>query len=201
MKMRWTIAMAVTSAAVLLSCGPSTSKPAEDASKEANAGADDTPKWDTSSETAESAKSGKTRSGGSPSSASSDEGGGAGSAPAPTRGFSPSPASTSRKMDVYDKEQTEVVLKRAARQVHDNCGFATNDEGKQVGPWGKASVSIVLGHNGHSRGTTIPAPYEGKPSGKCAVQAFSNLTFPPWSGPDTTVDWDVEIVPPSASAK
>ena len=199
MKMRWTIAMAVTSAALFLSCGPS--KPAEDASKEANGGADDTPKWDTSSETAENAKSGKSRSGSSSSSAAGDEGGGAGSAPTPTRGFSPSPASTSRKMDVYDKEQTEVVLRRAARQVHDNCGFATNDEGKQVGPWGKTSVSIVLGHNGHSKGTTIPAPYEGKPSGKCAVQAFSNLTFPPWSGPDTTVDWEVEVVPPSASAK
>ena len=98
--------------------------------------------------------------------------------------------------DHYDKEATEVVLKRAERQVHDNCGHAKDDAGKAAGPWGKTSVSVTLGHNGHTRSVTIPDPFNGKPTGNCAVKAFSNLTFPPWTGPDETVDWAVEIPQP-----
>jgi hypothetical protein len=98
--------------------------------------------------------------------------------------------------DNYDKEATEIVLNRAARQVLANCGFAKDEEGKEVGPWGKTSVSVTLGHNGHTRSVTIPEPFDQKPTGKCAVKAFANLTFPPWSGPDETVEWPVEIKQP-----
>ena len=98
--------------------------------------------------------------------------------------------------DNYDKEATEVILGRAARQVQANCGFAKGEDGKAAGPWGKTSVSITLGHNGHTKGVVIPEPFEGKPTGNCALKAFSNLTFPPWSGPDETVDWPVEIPHP-----
>ncbi len=98
--------------------------------------------------------------------------------------------------DHYDKEATDIVLARAARQVHDNCGMATNEDGKRAGPWGKTNVTVTLGHNGHGKGATIPDPFAGKPTGNCAVKAFSNLTFPPWSGPDETIDWAVEIPPP-----
>ena len=119
---------------------------------------------------------------------------GAGAAPAK------SPEQAARRTDEYDKEQTEIALKRAARQVKDNCGHAKEDTGKASGPWGKVSVSVVLGHNGHSKGATIPGPYEGKAVGRCAVQAFTNLVFPPWGGADTTVDWEVEIVQPGSAA-
>jgi hypothetical protein len=98
--------------------------------------------------------------------------------------------------DTYDKDETEVVLKRAARQVHDNCGMATNEDGKRAGPWGKTNITVLLGHNGHSKEVTIPEPFNDKPTGKCAVKAFSLLTFPPWNGPDTSVDWPIEIPPP-----
>ena len=70
-----------------------------------------------------------------------------------------------RRTDQYDKEATEVVLKRAARQVKDNCGAAKDDNGKAIGPWGKTSIQVQLGHNGHSKGTTVPSPYQGKPAG------------------------------------
>jgi hypothetical protein len=74
--------------------------------------------------------------------------------------------------------------------------MATNEDGVRSGPWGKTNVTVTLGHNGHSKGVTIPDPFNGKPTGNCAVKAFSNLTFPPWSGPDTSVDWPVEIPKP-----
>jgi len=99
----------------------------------------------------------------------------------------------------YDKEAVEVGLKRAARQVKANCGAATDEDGKASGPWGKTTVTVKLGHNGHSQGATIGPPYDGKPAGKCTVQAFAILTFPPFAGGDTTVDWPVEIVPPSGA--
>lgn len=98
--------------------------------------------------------------------------------------------------DTYDKAATDVILARAARQVQANCGFAKNEEGKAVGPWGKTNVSVTLGHNGHTSSVTIPEPFDGKPTGRCAVKAFANLVFPPWSGPDETVEWPVEIPQP-----
>lgn len=101
-----------------------------------------------------------------------------------------------RRSDQYDKEGTEIVLKRAARQVKDNCGATKDDSGKATGPWGKVTIQVVLGHNGHSKGTTVPPPYAGKPVARCIEKAFSLLTFAPWGGSDTTVDWEVELVQP-----
>lgn len=103
---------------------------------------------------------------------------------------------TARSHDVYDKEATEVVLRRSARVVKDNCGAAKDENGKATGPWGKTTIQIALGHNGHSKGTTIAPPYQGKPVGNCIEKAFTNLTFPPWAGADTQVDWEVELVQP-----
>ncbi|MFO0666207.1 MAG: hypothetical protein U0174_19795 [Polyangiaceae bacterium] len=104
-----------------------------------------------------------------------------------------------RSLNTYDKEQTDVVLARAARQVKQNCGATKDENGVATGPWGKVTVKVTLGHNGHSRGTTVPAPYDGKPVGRCIAQAFSNLTIPPWAGDDTDVDWEVELVKPEAA--
>ena len=106
-----------------------------------------------------------------------------------------------RRSDEYDKEATEIVMKRAARQVKENCGAAKDDTGKAIGPWGKATLQIQLGHNGHSKGLTVPAPFQGKPTGNCVEKAFANLTFPPWGGSDTEVSWEVELVPIGAPDK
>lgn len=101
-----------------------------------------------------------------------------------------------QRADQYDKEETEKVLKRAARQVKDNCGATKDENGKATGPWGKLTVQVQLGHNGHSKGVTVPAPYADKPVGSCVEKAFSGLSFPPWGGSDTTVDWEIELVQP-----
>jgi len=107
---------------------------------------------------------------------------------------------TARSHDVYDKENTDVVLARAARSVKDNCGQSANEDGKAVGPWGKVTIQVLLGHNGHTKNVTVPEPNASSPSGKCILQAFSGLTFPPWNGQDTQVDWEVELVKPPAGA-
>ncbi|MEO6419227.1 MAG: hypothetical protein ABIP39_07465 [Polyangiaceae bacterium] len=183
-------ALLIVAAGTLLSlgsgCGSGAKKPAADATTTpADEGA---PKWDSSSETASTPSD----SSGSSGSSSSGSSGGAGT----TRTVADMQAPKARSHDVYDKENTDIVLKRAARQVKENCGSAKDEDGKAPGPWGKTSAAVVLGHNGHSKGVTVGPPYDGTPGGRCILQAFSNLTFPPWSGPDTTVNWDLELVQP-----
>jgi hypothetical protein len=145
---------------------------AKDPSDSTEAAQDDTPRWEGAQPRQEQRK---------PTGAVVNEGG-------------------TRRSDEYDKEATEVVLKRAARQVKENCGAARDESGKATGPWGKATLQIALGHNGRSKGVTVPPPYAGQPTGNCVEKAFTNLTFPPWGGSDTTVDWEVEIVPPAPEA-
>lgn len=106
-----------------------------------------------------------------------------------------------KSQNMYDKENTDVVLARAERSVKANCGASADDEGKATGPWGKLTIQVLLGHNGRTKNVTVPEPYANTPSGKCIVQAFSGLTFPPWNGQDTQVDWEVELVKPADAGK
>ncbi len=172
--------LAVVWGASWVGCGGG--KPAKDANSEEHATPTDEPppKWDTSSESADDARHPEIKQ-----NESSD-------APPPPQ----SAPQKQRRSDEYDKEATETMLKRATRQVKANCGAAKNEDGKAVGPWGKVQITINLGHNGHSKEVTVPAPYDGQPVGRCIVQAFSNLTFPPWAGADTTANWEVELVQP-----
>ncbi len=101
----------------------------------------------------------------------------------------------------YDAEAVQIGLNRAARQVKDNCGAVKDDQGKANGPWGKTIVTVQLGHNGHSRGTTLKSPFDGTGVGRCINSAFSNLVYPPFSGADTTVDCEVELSHPDNMKK
>ena len=180
-------------------CG-GTKKPAADPAATTPAADEETAttKWDTTSETAESARRSKSLSASSPSSRESA------TAPGPSstgEQLTPSAPQKQRRSDEYDKEGTEVVLKRAARQVKANCGSATDEDGKASGPWGKGNMMLVLGHNGHMKDVSVGAPFEGKAAGRCAVQAFKLLTYPPWAGADMTIDYPIDIVPPSAPEK
>jgi hypothetical protein len=161
----------------LFACGAS-KKESRDPSDEKPSYTDETPKWEgASSAPPEEPKTTKSSSGGAVTEA------------------------PKRRSDQYDKEGTDVALKRAARQVKANCGQAKDENGKAVGPWGNVTIQVQLGHNGHSKGTTVPPPFQGKPSGTCVENAFTNLTFPPWAGADTEVSWEVEIPEPGKEAK
>jgi hypothetical protein len=181
-----TLALLTCLALGLVACGPS-KKPVKDAtdkSEDKNDAKED--KW-------EGATSDDLKARDKPTPAGATDATPAGSS-GPTH-QAPVEAAT-RRSDQYDKDATDVVLKRAARQVKGNCGSSTDESGKANGPWGKVTISVNLGHNGHTKGVTVPAPYDGTPSGRCITQAFSSLTFPPWSGSDTTVDQEVELVKP-----
>jgi hypothetical protein len=102
-----------------------------------------------------------------------------------------------RNKNAYDKEATDVVLRRAARQAEANCGFAKDEAGVAAGPWGKLTVKLTLGHNGRLRTVTVPASYDGKPAGKCIEKAYTGLIFPTWEGADLDLDWDLDIAKPA----
>jgi hypothetical protein len=97
----------------------------------------------------------------------------------------------------YDKDAVDAQLKRAAKQVKDNCGSASDEEGNKTGPWGSTTATIVLGRNGHIQDVAVPSPYSGKPVGDCVVNSFKKIQFPPYGGAsDASVSWDVQIVAP-----
>jgi hypothetical protein len=122
--------------------------------------------------------------------ASSGSSGGGSSSPAASE---PSPSGKTP----YDRDSVEVELKRASRQVKANCGSATDENGAATGPWGKTTASVTLGRNGHIRDMTVPAPFDGKPDGLCAVNAFKKIQFPPYSSSsDVVIPWDIEFVKP-----
>lgn len=190
--MRVLIGLAICS---LVACGGGQKKPAEDPSTQSSSSsADETPKWDSSSESADNARRSKEL--GATSKKSDSSSSSSASTTPSSEPLTASPPKKERRSDEYDKEATEVVLKRAARQVKANCGAATDEDGKQSGPWGTAKMALVLGHNGHMKEVSVGSPYDGKPTGRCAIQAFKLLTYPPWAGSDMTIDYDVEIVPP-----
>ncbi len=156
----------------LVACGGGQKKEAKDPSSETDTkSADDPPKWEGAAPPQETTTT-------------------------KTAGGNTVNEAPKQRVDQYDKEETEKVLRRAARQVKDNCGATKDENGKATGPWGKGTIQVQLGHNGHSKGITVPAPYQGKPVGSCVEKAFSGLSFPPWSGSDTSVDWEVELVQP-----
>ncbi len=127
-------------------------------------------------------------------SSSSGSSGGAANSNSPKEGGT-------RSQNSYDKESTDVVLSRAARQVKANCGAAKDDQGKATGPWGKVNIKITLGRNGHTKAVSVPPPLDEKPAGKCIANAFAILVFPPWAGQDTDVDWEVELLKPEEPVK
>lgn len=97
----------------------------------------------------------------------------------------------------YDKDAVEAQMRRAAKQVKDNCGSASDEEGNKTGPWGSTSATIVLGRNGHVLDVKVPSPYSGKPVGDCVVNSFKRIQFPPYAGSsDASVSWDVQILDP-----
>jgi hypothetical protein len=174
-------------ALMLAGCGGATDKPAENASSSSESG---------SCAPGEVKEAGEcVPVGGSSGSSSSSSSSSSGSSESASTGGG-STESAGAKVP-YDKDNVHMVLKRAAVQVKMNCGAATDSNGKAAGPWGDTKVSVTLGRNGHVHGVTIPAPFDGQPTGRCAVLAFENLIFPPYPAPaDVTVDWDIQIVKP-----
>jgi hypothetical protein len=182
----------------LMACGGSP-KQADDASSQPKSEDEGAPKWDSSSSTTTpSSSSGSSSTGSSDSTAGGDTAA-SGASPngsSAATGTSDTTAAPAAGPSSGPHNEAEISLKRAARQVKANCGAAKDADGKAPGPFGKTTVSIVLGRNGHSKNVTLDSSYDGKPAGNCILQAFKNLTYAPWAGADASTTWEVELVQP-----
>lgn len=148
--------------------------------------------------TGDTSGSGSGSSGSGSSGSSGSAASGSGSSASGSSGSGSSGGSTASGDKVpYDKQMVDQKLKRAATQVNAHCGSATEEDGKRHGPWGKTKVTVTIDNNGHSRDTTIPAPFDGTAVGRCATNAFNNFQFPPFNAGDQKVDVDVELVKPA----
>ena len=202
MTVRVGLAAIAFAASGLVACGGSP-KQADDASSQTAKSDDEgAPKWDSSSSTTSTPPSSGSTSGPNGSGDSSSAGGdtaasGAspnGSSAATGTGDTAPAAATGSPSGPHN--EAEIALKRAARQVKANCGAAKDADGKALGPFGKTTVNIVLGRNGHSKNVTVDSSLDGKPAGNCVLQAFKNLTYAPWAGADSSTQWEVELVQP-----
>ena len=182
----------------LVACGGSP-KQADDASSQNTAKTDDegAPKWDSSSSTTMPSSASTAN---AATDSSSSTGGDSAVSGASPNGSSASTGTTDSSAapasNAGPHGEAEIALKRAARQAKANCGAAKDDTGKATGPFGKTTVSIVLGRNGHSKNVTVDSSLDGKPAGNCVLQAFKNLTYAPWAGADAATTWEVELVQP-----
>jgi hypothetical protein len=105
----------------------------------------------------------------------------------------------SRSLNAYDKQQVDILMGNKAKLVKANCGSSKDDNGQATGPWGKVSIRVMLGAVGHEKSVYVPPPHDSKPVGKCIIKAFTNLSFSPWEGADTEIDWDVELEKPEGA--
>jgi hypothetical protein len=115
-------------------------------------------------------------------------------APAATTDSTPAPSGGGTP---YDAPSVEIELNRALVQVKKNCGSATDENGAATGPWGKTSIGVTLGRNGHVKQVSLAPEFDGKPTGVCTQNAFMKIQFPPYAGStDAVVTRDVEIPKP-----
>ena len=98
----------------------------------------------------------------------------------------------------YDEEAVNLVITRATRQAQDNCAKTRNAEGRLAGPWGTATVTIVLNHaSGRVKDVLVDDAFDDTPTGRCIEGAYKLLIVPPWSGKDRAVERLVSLEKPA----
>ncbi len=97
----------------------------------------------------------------------------------------------------YDEEAVSLVITRATRQAQDNCAKTRNAEGRLAGPWGTATVTLVLNHaSGRVKDVFVDDAFDDTPTGRCIEGAYKLLIVPPWTGKDRTVERVVTLEKP-----
>ena len=98
----------------------------------------------------------------------------------------------------YDEEAVNLVITRASRQAQENCAKTRNAEGRLAGPWGTATVTIVLNHSsGRVKDVLVDDAFDDTPTGRCIEGAYKLLIVPPWSGKDRAVERLVTLEKPA----
>jgi len=98
----------------------------------------------------------------------------------------------------FDEEEVSLIVARATRQAQENCSKTRNAEGKLAGPWGQATVTLVLNHaSGRIKDVFVDDAFDDTPTGRCVEGAYKLLVVPPWNGKDRTLERVVVLEKPA----
>jgi hypothetical protein len=105
-----------------------------------------------------------------------------------------------RMPSTFDKQQTQVSVNRGARQAAECAKIHAE------GPFGEASVVLIIDNKGKIEDAQLSPPFAGTPIGKCVEQSFEHESVPPWDGPDEKITASVTLKkadtpPPPADPK
>ena len=90
----------------------------------------------------------------------------------------------------FDKEQTEMELKRATRSAETCTGVV------EAKAYGEIEVTITFQEDGTVRQVAVPAPHDGTPLGDCITRAYEAVIVPPYSGGDQIMSWKLTLKKP-----
>jgi hypothetical protein len=96
------------------------------------------------------------------------------------------------KKRAFDRNQTEMELKRATRSA-ESCPGVVAEQEKKDHPRGETRVSVTFQEDGTVRQISIPSPFDGTPVGDCVMRAYKSVIIPPYTGGDQIIDWDLSL--------
>jgi len=89
----------------------------------------------------------------------------------------------------WDAKQANIEMHRAANSA-ESCPESVTEKA----PKGMASITVVVGNDGHVKSATIADPYgEDTAVGKCVLRAMKAVIVPSYQGPEQTLNWEIDL--------
>lgn len=97
-------------------------------------------------------------------------------------------ATEDEKQRQWDQHYAELELKRASRSA-ETCPESVTEKA----PKGKARVTLVFQNDGRVKEARVGDPYAETTVGKCVLRAMEAVIVRTYTGPEHTVEWDVDL--------
>jgi hypothetical protein len=92
------------------------------------------------------------------------------------------------KQRQWDQPYAELELKRASRSA-ETCPESVTEKA----PKGKARVILVFANDGRVKEAKVGEPYADTTVGKCVLRAMQAVIVRTYTGPEHTLEWDVDL--------
>jgi len=97
-------------------------------------------------------------------------------------------ATEDEKQRQWDQPYAELELKRASRSA-ETCPESVTEKA----PKGKARVTLVFANDGRVKEARLGEPYADTTVGKCVLRAMEAVIVRTYTGPEHTLEWDVDL--------
>lgn len=92
----------------------------------------------------------------------------------------------------WDEDQAQLELKRANRSAQD-CPGSLPVEEQESFEKGVAKVTLTFSNEGRVKEKSISSNYDDTAVGACVLRAMGAVIVPVYTGPEKTVEWDVDL--------